>query len=74
MTDYPDVDLVENLQYNVDHCDSLPAHVRFAAEVRHVINCTVLSLMRVGLSMGRTHSRTNEASFRRQWIRCADPR
>ena len=23
VTDYPDIELVENLQYNVDHCDLL---------------------------------------------------
>jgi len=32
VTDYPDADLVENLQYNVDHCDLLPTPRNIAAE------------------------------------------
>ncbi|OAG08587.1 uncharacterized protein CC84DRAFT_1162506 [Paraphaeosphaeria sporulosa] len=32
VTDYPDAELVENLRYNVDHCNALPEQVKFAAE------------------------------------------
>lgn len=34
VTDYPDADLVENLRYNIDHCDALPKQTKFTAEVR----------------------------------------
>ncbi|KAF2122961.1 putative methyltransferase-domain-containing protein [Lophiotrema nucula] len=32
VTDYPDADLVENLRYNIAHCDLLPNKSRIAAE------------------------------------------
>ncbi|KAF1972446.1 hypothetical protein BU23DRAFT_554991 [Bimuria novae-zelandiae CBS 107.79] len=32
VTDYPDVELVENLRYNIDHCDLLPDRSKVAAE------------------------------------------
>jgi nicotinamide N-methyltransferase len=34
VTDYPDAELVENLQYNIDHCELLPEPRKIAAEVR----------------------------------------
>lgn len=33
VTDYPDADLIENLQYNIDHCSLLPKPSKIAAEV-----------------------------------------
>jgi nicotinamide N-methyltransferase len=33
VTDYPDAELIENLRYNIDHCDLLPTPKRIAAEV-----------------------------------------
>ncbi|KAF1951215.1 hypothetical protein CC80DRAFT_425218 [Byssothecium circinans] len=32
ITDYPDSDLIENLRYNIAHCDSLPVPSKVAAE------------------------------------------
>lgn len=32
VTDYPDADLIENLQYNVDHCDLLPKTSKVVAK------------------------------------------
>ena len=32
MTDYPDFELIQNLQYNVDHCTSLPSPRNIDAE------------------------------------------
>jgi nicotinamide N-methyltransferase len=32
VTDYPDAELIENLQYNIDHCELLPAPRQIAAE------------------------------------------
>lgn len=33
VTDYPDADLIENLRYNISHCDLLPDKTKLAAEV-----------------------------------------
>jgi nicotinamide N-methyltransferase len=33
VTDYPDADLIDNLRYNVTHCDSLPSGGHIVAEV-----------------------------------------
>jgi nicotinamide N-methyltransferase len=33
VTDYPDAELVENLQYNVDHCELLSKPPKIVAEV-----------------------------------------
>jgi nicotinamide N-methyltransferase len=33
VTDYPDADLVENLRYNVEHCEGLPEGTKLVAEV-----------------------------------------
>lgn len=33
VTDYPDADLIENLRYNIAHCDALKDPSRIAAEV-----------------------------------------
>ena len=33
VTDYPDADLVENLRYNVEHCEGVPEGTRLVAEV-----------------------------------------
>ena len=32
VTDYPDADLVENLRYNIAHCDLVPDKSRIVAE------------------------------------------
>ena len=32
VTDYPDADLVENLRYNINHCDLLPTQSKVVAE------------------------------------------
>lgn len=40
LTDYPDADLVENLRYNVEHCDLLPDRNRIAVEVCECDNST----------------------------------
>jgi nicotinamide N-methyltransferase len=32
VTDYPDAELIENLQYNIDHCELLPAPPQIASE------------------------------------------
>ncbi|KAF1918366.1 putative methyltransferase-domain-containing protein [Ampelomyces quisqualis] len=32
VTDYPDAELIENLQYNIDHCELLPTPASIAAE------------------------------------------
>lgn len=34
VTDYPDADLIENLRYNIDHCELLSKPPKIAAEVR----------------------------------------
>jgi nicotinamide N-methyltransferase len=36
VTDYPDADLIENLRYNVTHCDSLSDKNNLVAEVRRI--------------------------------------
>ena len=33
VTDYPDADLIENLRYNIEHCDQLPEQKKIIAEV-----------------------------------------
>lgn len=33
VTDYPDVDLVQNLEYNITHCNQLPHTSKIVAEV-----------------------------------------
>lgn len=53
VTDYPDADLVENLQYNVDHCDLLPTPRNIAAEVSGLSPQHTLALTIVGLPVGR---------------------
>jgi hypothetical protein len=60
VTDYPDAELVENLQYNIDHCDISTEKTNFTAEVRPTGNCKVLWLMRVGLPVGRTDGEADE--------------
>lgn len=52
VTDYPDADLIENLRYNVDHCDLLPTPRKIAAEVSRPSFLHASSLIAVGLSMG----------------------
>lgn len=37
VTDYPDVDLIENLRYNITHCDLLPPASNIVAEVLSTI-------------------------------------
>ncbi|KAK3173963.1 hypothetical protein Dsin_032977 [Dipteronia sinensis] len=32
VTDYPDIDLIQNLQYNIDHCDALSSKSSIVAE------------------------------------------
>lgn len=31
VTDYPDTNLIQNLQYNIDHCDMIPSQVSIVA-------------------------------------------
>ena len=45
VTDYPDPELVENLQYNIDHCDLLTKPPKIAAEVWDIAQCWRTSLM-----------------------------
>lgn len=40
VTDYPDAELIENLQYNIDHCDLLSAPRTIAAEVGKLSHLT----------------------------------
>jgi predicted nicotinamide N-methyase len=63
VTDYPDAELVENLQYNIAHCDGLSDQTQFTAEVWHTFNCKGLWLMRVGLPVGRTDGEADAASL-----------
>lgn len=44
VTDYPDADLIENLRYNIDHCDLLPKPKKIAAEVSRPSHITAPSL------------------------------
>jgi nicotinamide N-methyltransferase len=41
VTDYPDADLIDNLRYNVTHCDSLPSGGHIVAEVRSTATITI---------------------------------
>ena len=52
VTDYPDADLIENLRYNIDHCDLLPVPRAIAAEVSRPSLLGTPSLITLGLSMG----------------------
>lgn len=33
VTDYPDAELIENLRYNIEHCDLVPEGANITAEV-----------------------------------------
>lgn len=48
VTDYPDADLIENLRYNIDHCDLLPTPRNITAEVSgfYLLNCWVTDYFR----------------------------
>jgi nicotinamide N-methyltransferase len=37
VTDYPDTDLIENLRFNIAHCEQLPAVSNIVAEVLFTI-------------------------------------
>ena len=37
ITDYPDTDLVDNLHYNISHCDLLQDQTQVVAEVRRQV-------------------------------------
>jgi nicotinamide N-methyltransferase len=52
ITDYPDADLIENLRYNIDHCDSLPDRSKVASEVRKSAKNRGIQLSVLGLLMG----------------------
>ena len=73
VTDYPDADLVENLQYNVDHCDLLPTPRNIAAEVSELEPQHVPALIVVGLSVGRTDRACNKPPKGQRRSRCAHP-
>ena len=47
MTDYPDADLIENLQHNVNHCD--PLHVATSMKRNDVLIAKVPSLTPVSV-------------------------
>lgn len=38
VTDYPDADLIENLRYNITHCEFFPQAPNIVAEVNLTIN------------------------------------
>ena len=44
VTDYPDAELVENLRYNIEHCELLPEPRNIAAEVREAYQTPEISL------------------------------
>jgi nicotinamide N-methyltransferase len=44
VTDYPDAELVENLKYNIDHCELLPEPRNIAAEVCETCQMRGISL------------------------------
>lgn len=37
VTDYPDAELIDNLRYNIEHCNLLPKSPNIVAEVRDCI-------------------------------------
>lgn len=65
VTDYPDAELIENLRYNVDHCDLLPAPRNIAAEVSGPSSLQIASLNVLGLSMGRSNRHRDKSSDQR---------
>jgi predicted nicotinamide N-methyase len=62
VTDYPDADLIENLRYNIDHCDLLPSPRKIAAEVSRSSPLHASSLIALGLSLGRIDGDCNKSS------------
>lgn len=52
VTDYPDAELIENLRYNIDHCDLLPTPRRIAAEVSSLQSPKASLLIVIGSFVG----------------------
>lgn len=62
VTDYPDAELIENLRYNIDHCDLLPTPRKIAAEVSRPSHIYASSLTLPGLSVGCINRNSDESS------------
>ena len=52
ITDYPDADLVENIQFNIDHCNLLPD--KKDLDGKGFVVAEVCAVVQLGCEIGRT--------------------
>jgi nicotinamide N-methyltransferase len=57
VTDYPDAELVENLQYNIEHCELLSKPRKVAAEVCRLLGTQNITDRRRGIYGGHPPKR-----------------